>query len=936
MQNNKRNKRVDKASETSGKRSDHAWFDSFPEPVFIIDPEGMILDANEAFAARFKKRLKECIRTNVYQLLPPAIASERKKMAEVALRTARHVSWEDERNNRILRNTIYPSLSPEGKANKLLVIAQDVTDLKVNELTLKNKTAINKSIIDSIPGTFYILDASGRYVGWNSYQREKIVGKTESEMGCIEAIETIHPDDRKLVSEKIRNVFTSGTEEVVEGRVLLCGGPQFRWFLMTGRRLIIDDNAFLIGVGIDITERKQNENTLKQNEERFRTLFESHSAIQIILDPDNGQIVDANQAAEDFYGWSVNELKQMSIQDINTISPEEVMDILKKWVSAEQLIFSFRHFRADGSIRDVEVFANKVEIKGKALVYCIIHDINQRKHFEVLSAFRLRLLEMAATESVEVLLRATIDEAERLTASAIGFCHLIDSNHPQSMVQIMSSSMQKRIHKGAAVIEAHPSLNNAKFWADAIREKRVVVNNHYSSIENQKKRPQGHPTVMRTLIVPFLQGENVMAILGIVNKPSDYDEDDIHWVSMLCNEAWDIVAKKLADDEREKLQCQLQHFQKMEMVGQLAGGIAHDFNNMLGVILGHTELTMDIVEQEQPIYSSLEIIHKAASHSADLTHQLLAFARKQAIMSKILKINSIVENMLPVLRELVGGNITLLWIPETRIMEVKVDPAQIEQILANLCINALDAITGTGKIIIETRMVHIDQIDDSVSPPYQIPGDYVTLTVSDNGCGIQKKDLPHIFEPFFTTKEVGKGTGMGLSTVYGIIKQSNGSIECESEPGKGTSFRISLPLFFESAIPVKSDLQPEPKRSHQLETVLLVEDEPDVMQLCKHILERKGYSVLKSKTPGEAIKIAERYSGVINLLLTDVIMPEINGNELSKMLQSIHPNLKTLYMSGYTTDIASYDNSHHDKVHFLQKPFSVNTLISAVHEALNN
>lgn len=395
------------------------------------------------------------------------------------------------------------------------------------------------------------------------------------------------------------------------------------------------------------------------------------------------------------------------------------------------------------------------------------------------------------------------------------------------------------------------------------------------------------------------------------------------------------MQKKIADEEREKLQSQLQHFQKMELVGQLAGGIAHDFNNMLAVILGHTELTMDLVDPEQPVYSNLEIIHKAATHSADLTNQLLAFARKQNVMSRILNMNSIVEEMLPMLMRLAGNNITLAWIPETSSLPIKIDPAQIDQILVNLCINARDAIIDAGQITIETGILHIDSIDGAAGPPYPVPGDYVTLTVSDDGCGIEKKNLPHIFEPFFTTKEVGKGSGMGLSTVYGIVKQNNGSIECSSVPGTGTCFKISFPLFHEFVEQNQRGPQAESEIPHRTETILLVEDEPDILQLCKLMLERRGYNVLTTATPDEAIKIAQRFSGSINLLLTDVVMPEMNGNELAKKLQSILPNLKTLYMSGYTTEIASCHKISNEGVNFIQKPFSVNTLMNAVHASLN-
>ncbi len=287
-----------------------------------------------------------------------------------------------------------------------------------------------------------------------------------------------------------------------------------------------------------------------------------------------------------------------------------------------------------------------------------------------------------------------------------------------------------------------------------------------------------------------------------------------------------IIAAKLASEELEKTQYQLQQFQKMEAVGQLAGGIAHDFNNMLAVILGHTELVLEHLDQMDATYSNLKIIHKAASHSAELTHQLLAFARKQQAVLRIIKMNSIVEKMLPMLRRLVGENIAIVWIAETRLMQVKIDPTQIDQILVNLCINARDAIAGIGSITIETSMVHLDMIDESLDQLYLVPGDFAALTVSDTGCGIKKKDMPHIFEPFFTTKEVGKGTGMGLSTVYGIVKQNNGSIECESKSGEGALFKILLPLCKESVVQTRNEPQQkaEQEQSHGATTILLVED----------------------------------------------------------------------------------------------------------------
>jgi signal transduction histidine kinase len=266
----------------------------------------------------------------------------------------------------------------------------------------------------------------------------------------------------------------------------------------------------------------------------------------------------------------------------------------------------------------------------------------------------------------------------------------------------------------------------------------------------------------------------------------------------------DISRQIEIEQENARLQENLDQARKMEAFGRLAGGIAHDFNNMLAVILGHTEIALDQVLPDQPFYNDLKAIFKAASHSADLTRQLLAFARKQCITPKNLDLNSIVEVMLSILKRLIGEDIKLDWIPGSHDSRVMIDPSQIDQILINLCVNARDAITGAGRIIIETGRCHLDKEDCVNGHSGMLPGNYVTLSVSDNGCGIEKKDLPHIYEPFFTTKEQGKGTGLGLSTVYGIVRQNNGYIECRCLPGSETTFRIYFPQYEESGTSVQN------------------------------------------------------------------------------------------------------------------------------------
>jgi two-component system cell cycle sensor histidine kinase/response regulator CckA len=396
----------------------------------------------------------------------------------------------------------------------------------------------------------------------------------------------------------------------------------------------------------------------------------------------------------------------------------------------------------------------------------------------------------------------------------------------------------------------------------------------------------------------------------------------------------DITARKRAEEEKAALEAQLQQAQKLESVGRLAGGVAHDFNNMLGVILGHAEIALGQVDPALPLHAHLEEIHKAAGRSADLTRQLLAFARKQTISPKVLDLNETIEGILKMLRRLIGEDIHLNWQPEAGLWPVRVDPSQIDQVLANLCLNARDAIADVGKITIETATRVFDADYCGLHAGF-VPGEYVRLAVSDNGCGMDKETLAHVFEPFFTTKEVGAGTGLGLATVYGIVKQNDGFINVYSEPGQGTTFSIYLPRHAGKAEQAQTEGEEEPLvRGH--ETILLVEDELAILEMTKEMLELHGYVVLAAGTPGEAIRMAREHAGEIHLLMTDVVMPEMNGRDLARNLLSIYPHLKRLFTSGYTANLIAHRGVLDDGVHFLEKPFSMKGLAAKVRQALES
>jgi signal transduction histidine kinase/ActR/RegA family two-component response regulator len=465
--------------------------------------------------------------------------------------------------------------------------------------------------------------------------------------------------------------------------------------------------------------------------------------------------------------------------------------------------------------------------------------------------------------------------------------------------------------------------------------------------------PAGHPDLdpehaaeMRRLgyrgmlTVPAKVGDRVVGVLCLLTaREAGFSAEDLMIATAFASHAAIalensrlLLESRRAYDELAQTQGQLEQAQKMDAIGRLAGGVAHDFNNLLTVILGRTDILLRPLPADNPMRRGIELIQRTAGRAADLTRQLLAFSRKQVLEPVVLDLDAVTADMKDMLGRLIGEDIALLTTTTPGLGRVKADRGQVEQVIMNLVVNARDAMPQGGRLILETANVELD--DEYVRRHVGArPGPHVMLAVSDTGTGIPREIQAQIFEPFFTTKEPGKGTGLGLATAYGIVKQSGGYIEVDSEPGQGTTLRIYLPRL--DAAPTIADRGPRPAAvAGGTETILLVEDEEGVRELARDILRASGYTVLEARNGAEALLLCERHQGPLDLLLTDVVMPRMSGRELAERLASLRPDLSVLYMSGYTDDAVIRHGVLGAGTAFLQKPFTPAALVQRVRETL--
>jgi len=644
----------------------------------------------------------------------------------------------------------------------------------------------------------------------------------------------------------------------------------------------------------DVSAEYTTRQKLRENELLFRNLFEHHAAVKLLIDPDTGTILEANRAAEHFYGWRRDQLQTMNIRDLDSRPTTPFQNEQHENTAIQHLHAESRHRLADGTHRHVEVFSSNIEVGGKDLLHAIIHDVTGRKSAEQAlreSEANYKFVVSAMQESLSVI---DID-GTFLFVNDKAAGNLIDGGVPEEVIN-------KNIRDLVPEDDAQKLI--ASYQSTFASGQRLVR-------EVAVQMPRGERWFLNTL------------------QPLRYGRDQRRAVLSI---SLDISERKQAELEKEQLQNQLIQAQKMESVGRLTGGVAHDFNNILSVILGYTEMALLQVDPDEKLHADLEIIHQAGQRSADIIRQLLAFARQQTIAPRMLDLNATVASLLNMLRRLIGEDISLSWFPAANLPPVHMDPSQIDQIMVNLCVNARDAIDDIGAITIETGAVNLDEAYCASNAGF-IPGDYVVLIVSDNGCGMERELIGKIFEPFFTTKGVGAGTGLGLSTVYGIVKQNNGFIKVYSEPDQGTTFRLYLPRHALSGPVCREEPAGLPEKSRG-EIILLVEDDPTILEMGTIMLKELGYQVLSAGDPREALHLAQEYSGTIDLLVTDVIMPGMNGRELCHRLLVLYPKLNCLYMSGYTANVIAHHGVLDAGVHFLQKPFTLRELAVRVRGAV--
>lgn len=738
-----------------------------------------------------------------------------------------------------------------------------------------------------------LVDTEGKRI-YNSPSYQKILGYSPAELQRSSAFEQIHPDDRERVVAAGAEAPRTGEGNTLEYRIRHKDGT---WRVLESTSSVIRSGKgepdLLVIVNRDVTGRKQAEDALRAEHDLLRTLIDNMPDLIYVKDA-GSRLVLANRALAGLMG-AKNPEDLLGKTDFDYFPKE----LATAYFSDEQAILQSGQPLVNQEERAVDAEGNakwlstsKVPLRnrqGEVLgIIGIGRDITVGKQAEE----ALRLSETSFRSVVEGapygIFRASVDGHFLRVNSA-----LQEMLAYGTMTELLDANLGEHVFRDRAdfhhLVELLGSVDEFK---DA---------------EMEWKRKDDFP----------------ITVLCSGRKVKGGGEDSTYY---------EVFVEDIT--ERRVLERQLRMAAKMEAVGRLSGGIAHDFNNLLGVIIGYSHMLGRKIDRDNPLHEYNEEIEKAGQRATSLTRQLLAFSRQQMLSPKILNLNELVSDMVKMLPRLIGEDVAVNTELDLTIGRVKADQGQIEQVVMNLAVNARDAMPSGGRLTIKTADVVLDEIYARQHAGAK-PGKYVMLSVSDSGVGMNSETLLHIFEPFFTTKEVGKGTGLGLATVYGVVKQSGGYIWVDSEVGKGSSFQIFLPYVEEAVTYLAEETSPSPSLQGN-ETILVVEDAEPLRKLAQTLLVERGFQVLTASSGEEALQVKAKFPGTIHLLLTDIVMPGMNGRVLAEQLLRKQPGMKVLYMSGYTDSFIAGHGVLEEGTHLLHKPFTEEVLISKVCEVLKS
>ncbi|HEV7684382.1 MAG TPA: response regulator [Pyrinomonadaceae bacterium] len=802
-----------------------------------------------------------------------------------------------------------------------------------------------KNIVASVPGVVWEAwgqpDVASQRIDFVSDHVTTMLGYSVDEWLSTPNfwLSIVHPDDRDKAAAEAAANFAGGKNTNTQ---------EFRWLAKNGaavwvqaKSAVINDDhgapAGMRGVTIDITDRKRAEESLRLSEERYRFLFASNPIPMWVYDLETLSFLEVNDAAVLRYGYSRDEFLSMTIKDIRP--PEDVPALL---ASVSQVSGGlneagvWKHRKKDGQDIDVEITSHELLFAGRRAELVLPYDVTERTRNEQTQVRRaahlaLRADVSAALSNSDTPLRSILELCTEAIVKDLGaaFARIWTLNKEENVLELQASAGTYTHIDGP-----HGRVAVGTYKIGRIAEQRRP---HISNEVQTDPEVSDHEWAIREGMIafagyPLLVEDRLVGVMAMFARQKLAD-DSLDVLASMADVISQGIERKRVEEALHASEEQLRQSQKLEAIGQLAGGIAHDFNNLLTVITGYSELTIKRLPTEDRLRQNVEEIKKAGDRAAGLTRQLLAFSRKQVLQPKVLNLNGVVSELEKMLRRLIGEDIGLRTVLESDLGSVKADPGQIEQIIMNLAVNARDAMPQGGKLTIETTNIYLDE-NYARNHIAVIPGPYVMLAVSDTGSGIDSVTQARIFEPFFTTKEAGKGTGLGLSTVYGIVKQSGGNIWLYSEVGQGTTFKVYLPRVDEGAEEYKRSAESE-ETFQGAETILVAEDEEMVRKLAVQVLEMHGYRVLEAANGGAALLICERHKEPIQLLITDVIMPEMSGRELAERLAQLRPEMKVLYMSGYTDNAIVHQGVLDDGANFIQKPFPTEALARKVRDVLD-